>query len=298
MFYVLRKEKTFLQCRHDSYDGDGEVDKKQKTTHSADNNKTVFLTFEEDRAKTKHTLSLLFSSSFDRVLTPFLKSHETMEENTPSEILLGSKGLIKKHEFIRIILQSLYSLGYTKTASLLESESGVSYKSNEFQLLESHVLNGNWEACVTFLNSIAEILGESVQSALFLVFRQSVMEYLKRGEDGLALDVLRKRVSALRVDRFKVHSLANSVVNLNDEVVEGDLRDKLLMDLEKLLPPPISIPDGRLERLVETTVTAWVDKCLYHSSSNPVSLYEDHCCGRDQFPTTTTQVCGLLLFSR
>ncbi|KEH42443.1 putative transcription factor WD40-like family [Medicago truncatula] len=210
-------------------------------------------------------------------------------ENNSSETL-GSKGLINKHEFIRIILQSLYSLGYTKTASLLESESGVSYKSNEFQLLESHVLNGNWEACVTFLNSITEILGESVESALFLVFRQTVMEYLKRGEDGLALDVLRKRVSALRVDRFKVHSLANSVVNLNDEVVEGDLRGKLLMDLEKLLPPPISIPDGRLEHLVETTVTAWVDSCLYHSSLNPVSLYEDHSCGRDHFPTTTTQI--------
>lgn len=211
-----------------------------------------------------------------------------MEKNNPSDTL-GSKGLIKKHEFIRIILQSLYSLGYTKTASLLESESGVSYKSNEFQLLESHVLNGNWEACVTFLNSITEILGDSVESALFLVFRQSVMEYLKRGEDGLALDVLRKRVSALRVDRFKVHSLANSVVNLNDDG-DGDLRGKLLMDLEKLLPPPISIPDGRLEHLVETTVTAWVDSCLYHSSSNPVSLYEDHSCGRDQFPTTTTQI--------
>lgn len=211
-----------------------------------------------------------------------------MEKNNPSDTL-GSKGLIKKHEFIRIILQSLYSLGYTKTASLLESESGVSYKSSEFQLFESHVLNGNWDACVTFLNSITEILGDSVESALFLVFRQSVMEYLKRGEDGLALDVLRKRVSALRVDRFKVHSLANSVVNLNDDG-DGDLRGKLLMDLEKLLPPPISIPDGRLEHLVETTVTAWVDSCLYHSSSNPVSLYEDHSCGRDQFPTTTTQI--------
>ncbi|KAK2455203.1 WD repeat-containing protein [Trifolium repens] len=211
------------------------------------------------------------------------------KNNNPSETL-GSKGLIQKNEFIRIILQSLYSLGYSKTASCLEFESGVSFKSKEFQLLESHVFNGNWDDCVVFLNSIRDLLGESLEPALFLVFRQCVLEYLNRGEVNLALDVLRKRVSALRVDRCKVHSLANALLSLNDGDVVCDLRGKLLMDLEKVLPPPISVPDGRLEHLVETTVTAWVDSCLYHSSANPISLYEDHHCGRDQFPTTTTQI--------
>lgn len=224
---------------------------------------------------------------------------------THSEVL-GSKGLIKKQEFVRIIVQCLYSLGYTKSASCLESESGVSYKSKEFQLLESHVLGGNWDACVGFLNSMREyVFGEAIESALFLVFRGCLMEYMKRGEDALALDVLRKRVSALHMDRYKVHSLANSMLTFKDVeelgVVDGDggfdvvrdLRSKLLMDLEKLLPPPISLPDGRLEHLVETTVTAWVDSCLYHSSSSPVSLYEDHHCGRDQIPTATTQVSWL-----
>ena len=219
----------------------------------------------------------------------------------PSE-LLGSKGLIKRDEFVRIIVQCLYSLGYCSSASCLELESGVSYKSLELKLLESHVLNGNWDDCISFLNSIKDVLGEeTVESALFLVFRQCVMEYLNRGEDTLALSVLRKQVSALHVDKYKVHSLANSVLSLKDRefgAVDGgdvvhDLRRKLLMDLEKLLPPPISVPERRLEHLVETTVTAWVDSCMYHSSSNPVSLYEDHHCGRDQIPTTTTQVSWL-----
>ncbi|CAL5207084.1 unnamed protein product [Lathyrus oleraceus] len=217
--------------------------------------------------------------------------------DNPSEVL-GSKGLIKKQEFVRIMLQCLYSLGYTKSASCLELESGVSYKSEEFQLLESHVLNGNWDECAGFLDSIRDMLGESVEPALFLVFRQCVMEYLKRGEDTLALDVLRKRVSGLRVDRCKIHGLANTVLSFNDTelgvVDDGDvgcdLRGRLLADLEKMLPPPVSIPGGRLEHLVETTVTAWVDSCLFHTSSSPVSLYEDHHCGREQFPTTTTQI--------
>ena len=116
--------------------------------------------------------------------------------------VLGSEGLIKKHEFVRIIVQCLYSLGYAKSASFLELESGVSYKSEEFRLLESHVINGNWDGCISFLNSLRDLLGETRDSAVFLVLRQCLMEYLKHGEDNLALDVLRKRVSALHVDRI------------------------------------------------------------------------------------------------
>ncbi|KAE9612235.1 hypothetical protein Lal_00022088 [Lupinus albus] len=214
-----------------------------------------------------------------------------------SSEVLGSKGLIKKHEFVRIIVQCLYALGYSKTASCLESESSVSYKSPEFQLVESHVLNGNWDSCITFLDSIGEALGETRDSALFLVLKQCLLECLSRGEDALTLDVLRKWVSALKVDRSKVHSLTKSMLSLKDVefgTIDGDvvhdLRKKCLTDLEKLLPPPISVPERRLEHLVETTVTAWVDSCLYHGSSNPISLYEDHQCGRDQIPTVTTQI--------
>ncbi|RDX91282.1 WD repeat-containing protein 26 [Mucuna pruriens] len=210
--------------------------------------------------------------------------------------VLGSKGLIRRHEFVRIIIQCLYSLGYSKSALCLELESGISYKSNELHLLEPLILNGNWEDSIDYLNSIKDVLGETRESSLFLVFRQCVMEYLDCGEDALALDVLRKQVSASDVDKYKVHSLAKCLLSLKDRelgAVDGDvvrdLRRKLLTDLEKLLPPPISVPEARLEHLVESTVTAWVDSCRYHSSSNSVSLYEDHCCSRDQIPNTTTQ---------
>ncbi|KAJ1416666.1 WD40/YVTN repeat-like-containing domain superfamily [Sesbania bispinosa] len=133
-----------------------------------------------------------------------------------SSEVLGSKGLIRRHEFVRIIIQCLYSLGYRNLP-------------------------------------------------LFLVFKQCVMEYLNRGEDNLALG------------------------SIEGDIVD-DLRKKLLTDLEQLFHPPISVPETRLEHLVETTVTSWVDSCMYHSSSNPISLYEDHHCGRDQIPTTTTQI--------
>jgi len=127
------------------------------------------------------------------------------------------------------------------------------------------------------------------------------MEYLNCGQDASALGVLRKQVSASDVDQCKVHSLAMCLLSFKDrnldavddddgDLVVHDLRRKLLADLENLLPPPIAVPEARLEHLVESTVTAWVDSCIYHSSSNLISLYEDHCCSRDQIPTRTTQV--------
>ncbi|KAI4349321.1 hypothetical protein L6164_009923 [Bauhinia variegata] len=213
-----------------------------------------------------------------------------------SSEVIGSKGLIRKHEFVRIIIQCLYSLGYSKSASCLELESGISYKSTQFQLLELQILNGDWDGCINTINIIKDMLDETRASVLFLVFRQCLLEYLYCGEYSLALDVLRKKVASLHVDKYKVHSLANSMLSLKDvelskiNGVVDDLRRKLINDLEKVLPPPITVPERRLEHLVETTVTSWTDSCLYHSSSNAISLYEDHCCGRDQIPTETIQI--------
>ncbi|ESW34632.1 hypothetical protein PHAVU_001G167600 [Phaseolus vulgaris] len=221
----------------------------------------------------------------------------------PCEVL-GTEGLIRRHEFVRIIIQCLYSLGYSNSASCLELESGISYRSNELKLLESFILNGDWDDGIEYLNSIKDVLGETKESAMFLVLRQCVMEYLNCGEDALALGVLRKQVSTLDVDKCKVHSLAMCMLSFkdmelaavddddddDDDAVVHGLRRKLLADLENLLPPPISVPEARLEHLVESSVTAWVDSCMYHCSSNRISLYEDHCCSRDQIPTRTTQI--------
>lgn len=213
-----------------------------------------------------------------------------------SSDVLGSKGLIKKDEFVRIIIQCLYALGYSKAASVLELESGISYKSTEFQLLESQILDGDWDGCVRTLSLLEDMFDDSRESALFLVFRQWLLEYLSCGQDSLALDVL-KQAGTVHVDKCKVHSLANCMLllkdrelGLKDDTDVHDLRRKLLIDLEKLLPPPVAVPERRLEHLVETTLTRWIDSCLYHSSSSPISLYEDHCCSRDLIPTETTQV--------
>lgn len=228
------------------------------------------------------------------------KHHKNQRDPTSMEnatAMLGPKRLIKKHEFVRIIIQCLHSLGYKNSASCLESESGISHKSPESKLLEMQVLNANWEDSIGILNGIEDLTEETRASALFLVLQQCLLECLSRGDDSSALTILRKRVSPLKVGREKVHNLAAGMLSLKemgmakiDDSSICELRRKSLVELEKLLPPPITLPEGRLEHFVETAITAQMDSCIYHNSFREISLYEDHYCGRDQIPTQTVQI--------
>lgn len=223
------------------------------------------------------------------------KNSMTME-NDSSSTGLGPKGLIRKHEFVRIIIQCLLSLGFPKAASCLELESGISYKSEEFEVIEWEILNAKWEECLKFVNGIKGLTDEMRSSALFLVIRQYLLECSSHGDDSTALAFLQKRVSTLNLGKEKVHDLAFDILftkgkassETNDNVYE--FRKKLLVELENLLPPPVTLPERRLEHLVETVVASQIDSCLYHNSSAAVSIYEDHYCDRDQIPTETVQV--------
>jgi len=77
---------------------------------------------------------------------------------------------------VRIIIWCLYSLGYSSSASL-KLKFDILYKSNELKLLESFILNRKWDDSIEYLNSLNDVFGEIRESALFLVFRQCVMEY-------------------------------------------------------------------------------------------------------------------------
>ncbi|KAL2507857.1 transducin family protein/WD-40 repeat family protein [Forsythia ovata] len=212
-------------------------------------------------------------------------------------MIIGPKGLIKKHELVRIIIQCLYSLGYGKSASCLETESDISCKSREFESLESDVLNASWDDCIETLNKINDMADETRASASFLVLEQCLLECLNCGDNSLALEILQKRIAGLKVDKEKVHKCAFEMLSLKqrgmgsiDYNLIHELRKRLVVELEKVLPPPITLPERRLEHLVETAVSAQIDSCIYHSSSDVISLYEDHHCDRDRFPTETIQI--------
>ncbi|GFP85390.1 WD repeat-containing protein 26 [Phtheirospermum japonicum] len=209
----------------------------------------------------------------------------------------GPKGLIKKHELIRIISQCLYSLGYSRSAACLESESRITCKSPEFESLESQILSANWDDCIKSLDKTNGLADETRSSALFIVLEHCLLECLNCGEISKALDVLQKQFSGLKIGKENLHKLSYELLSLKGwglgctdcEAVQ-DLRKGLVLKLEKVLPSPITLPERRLEHLVEMAVCAQIDGCMYHSSSDMVSLCRDHRCDRSQFPTETIQI--------
>ncbi|MQL81314.1 hypothetical protein Taro_013773 [Colocasia esculenta] len=208
---------------------------------------------------------------------------------------LGRRGLIDRTEFVRVIIQCLYSLGYRNAAAALESESGVPLDSPEFASLLPQVISGRWEDCVDVIGRFEHVPEEARTMAAFLVWSESFLELLSGGEGGMlssALDVLRRRISPLGVERHLVHRLARRLVTLEGKAAEDVVRQRvgLLVGLAELLPPWFRLPGGRLEQLVEMALLEQRASCIYHNSPDPISLYEDHRCSPDQIPSRTAQI--------
>eukprot|EP01018_Ginkgo_biloba_P030190 Gb_04425 [translate_table: standard] len=214
--------------------------------------------------------------------------------------IVGSKGLIRRVEFVRIITQALYSLGYQKAGSLLEEESGISLESSIASLFRKQVLEGKWEESVAALQHIGQVEESTLKAASFLILQQKFFELLEKVDVPAALKTLRLEISPLQINRQRVHELASCIVcpsrcELLGYTKKGDLssnpRIKLLQDLQQLLPPHIMIPEKRLEHLVEQALNVQREACIFHNSlDHALSLYTDHRCGQDQIPTTTVQI--------
>ncbi|XP_058071657.1 WD repeat-containing protein 26 homolog [Magnolia sinica] len=215
------------------------------------------------------------------------------------EELVGSEGVIKKVEFVRIITKALYSLGYERSGALLEEESGIALHSSMVSLFRKQVLDGNWDESLATLRKIG-LSDENVKSASFLVLEQKFFEFLDKDRVMDALKTLRSEISTLGINKKRVHELTEFIVSPKHyrlfrftiyDISSAKSRMGLLEKLQNLLPPAVLIPERRLEHLVEQALNVQRDACVFHNSlDSALSLYSDHQCGKDQIPSQTLQV--------
>ncbi|XP_031487718.1 WD repeat-containing protein 26 homolog isoform X2 [Nymphaea colorata] len=236
------------------------------------------------------------------LIEPIGSFGDTMAKSLPyvRNETVGSMGVIKKVEFVRIITKALYTMGYEKSGALLEEESGIPLHSPTVSLFMQQVLDGNWDESVTTLGKIGQLEDSVFKSATFLVFEQKFFELLENGDVLDALKTLRMEIAPLCIKKDRVHELAGCIISpsLCNELVLGNkgllhrsTRFRLLEELQKLLPPAVMVPERRLEYLVEQALTVQRESCIFHNSvDSALSLYTDHQCGRDQIPTKTIQV--------
>ncbi|CAN4110097.1 unnamed protein product [Withania somnifera] len=214
--------------------------------------------------------------------------------------VVGTKGVVKKVEFVRIITEALYSLGYKKTGGRLEEESGIPLHSSVINLFMQQILDGKWDESLNTLQKIDLVDEKIVKLASFVILEQKFFELLGKEKVMDALKTPRREISPLCINNDRVHQLSSCIISPSQQVLTGvsgqDIvrvksRAKLLEELQRLLPPTVMIPEKRLVYLVEQALDLQLDACRFHNSMvDEMSLLTDHQCGRDHIPSLTVQI--------
>ncbi|KAH7435126.1 hypothetical protein KP509_06G051000 [Ceratopteris richardii] len=222
------------------------------------------------------------------------------------DLNVGPTRLIRRSELVRVIIQALQSLGYKKTASLLETESGIPLQSQLVTNFRQQILDGQWDDAIASIQLLLQD-PQSCNLAAALILQQKFLEHLKRHETMDALRTLRLEISPLKVEEERLHELATCLIcpSRIDSLLSGgkkknagvNSRESLLQELQQLFLPSIMIPERRLENLIEQALIVQKKTCIYHNSvDQPLSLFSDHKCGKDQIPSQTLQVILIKMF--
>ncbi|KAM3281615.1 WD repeat-containing protein 26 [Capsicum chacoense] len=209
--------------------------------------------------------------------------------------VVGAKRVVKKVEFVRILAEALYSLGYNITGALLEEESGIPLQSSVVKLFMQQILNGKWDESVATLHKIGLMDEKIIKLASFVILEQKFFELLDGNNIMDALKTLRSEIGSLCINNDRVRELSLCILSpsqrVGQDVVRANSRAKLLEELQKLLPPTVIIREQRLVHLVEQALDLQLDACRFHNSLvGEMSLLTDHQCGRDQIPSQTLQI--------
>nr|CAD1820539.1 unnamed protein product [Ananas comosus var. bracteatus] len=205
---------------------------------------------------------------------------------------VGSKGLINRVEFVRVITKALYTLGYKNAGASLEQESGIQLHSDSVNLFREQVLSGNWDGSLAALHILGISDGDIVKSASFLILEQKFLQLLRNGKATDALEVLRREITPLGINTKRIHELCSYMIGFGKIGGESPSSPmKVLEELQKLLPPYLMVAEKRLEHLIEEALTMQKNACPFHNPlDSSLSLYADHRCRKDQIPSQTTQV--------
>ncbi|KAI8354941.1 WD40-repeat-containing domain protein [Mortierella sp. GBAus27b] len=207
-----------------------------------------------------------------------------------------------RHELVRLMVQSLQSLGYKKAARELEDESGYQLESPAVTRFRECVLKGNWEELEQLagkldLDPAHEV---SVGHVKFLIREQKFLELLEARQIKNALIVLRSELTPLNQNMERVHTLTSYMMSTSAEDLRqragwdganGTSRLALLSSLQKYISPAVMVPENRLETMLKQAMEMQAVNCFYHDNRNTSrTLYSDHVCEDSGIPTVSRRV--------
>ncbi|KAL1854769.1 hypothetical protein Daus18300_011365 [Diaporthe australafricana] len=211
-----------------------------------------------------------------------------------------------REEITRLMIQALSEMGYQSAAENLSKESGYELESRTVAAFRAAVLNGQWTEAEQLLFGAAAagdgasragnglVLAEGVDrdDMRFRIRQQKFLELLEQGDYRPALTVLRNELTPL--NRNGAESLSPLIMcRTPDDVkakaawdgAQGESRHSLLSQLSRCISPSVMLPEHRLAVLLQQFKDQQAESCIWHTSAVSPSLYSDHTCDRNRFPT-------------
>ncbi|KAI1214841.1 WD domain-containing protein [Annulohypoxylon truncatum] len=213
-----------------------------------------------------------------------------------------------REEVTRLLIQALSDMGYQSAAQSVSQESGFELESPMVAAFRNAILDGDWAEAEQLLsgaifsgdrvgdngNGLVLANGADRQMMRFWIRQQKFLEYLEQRQTARALVVLRTELTPLYQDTQKLHFLSSLLMCQKTEDLKskaewdgayGKSRHTLLSQLSKCISPSVMLPEHRLAILLHQVKANQVGGCLWHSCAASPSLYADHVCERQQFPT-------------
>lgn len=237
--------------------------------------------------------------------TPPLKS------SRPEEFSLGSHPT-KRHmhpmlhthreELVRLMLQTLNSLGLKRTAETLQEESGVSLQTEAVACFREQVLEGKWQLAQELIPALG--IDPVASPVTYLILRQQFLELLEERNTMSAINLLRTKITPIAPSQQELHKLAALVMCKDFTELSakapipggwdgklGTSRSLLLRQLHTYIHSTVLLQEDRLPILFSQALEAQVRRCMYHNvAMEHSSLLSDHVCTIDTVPQHTVAI--------
>lgn len=203
-----------------------------------------------------------------------------------------------KKEVTRLVIQTLFDLGFDGIGRSLEAESGCAIESHEVAEFCQAILDGDWGLAEKLLSSVELQSATNPDYIKFLIRRQQYLELLEQGNNKQALSFLRSNIVALDGNKEELHNLTNLLMYTIDEIkiatkwdgAKGKSRKDLLHTLQGYMSPTVVIPPHRLATLLDQAKRAQISRTNYWLDDKSFSLYKDFADDISAFPTAAAHI--------
>lgn len=259
-------------------------------------------------------------------LISLTKDNESVDRGDDEK---ATRYTIRRQDLVRVLLQSLDDLGYSKTRKILEEESGCRAESEVVSAFASLILKGEWETCLNMVDNIPFNDSTDKRLVRFRILTQRYLELLNDGELNDAMRCLRECIAPLCVVDIdndddavhqtsvdngvstKVHSetnLSNSLHHLASLIMctttedlerrakwSGDYatsRKRLMRSLMVFVSESAVVPSARLRTLLSQSIQWQILQTPYRNANGNecFSLLRDHVCDEIVVPQRTVAV--------